>query len=326
MAVPFGFSVGDVIAAFNLIATSARAIRDGRGSSAEYTTFVSELDSLTAGLNVLETLQLQDTAGKEHAAIKSAAYRCQLCIESFLQTIAGYQRWLNPGARGLRANIQKIRWAVCKKEDLVSFRNQLVLNCSSLNMLLTTLQVKQSQDIVSLEDGCQQVALTTRVAVHNLQTEQETSNDLIKGLSNQQAQLFETLLKEVCHLRMIVQLQEKIPAQIALQKPVVLLDACGQVAPVHLDFVNSAEAFLAVLRIRFKQSGISIRGLQKLDNAEYIFQDQRAVLSLRQPWQTLFKPGQHVNMSMLFRRKAMIDTCPGCDCENEIEPAGGTEW
>ncbi len=127
-------------------------------------------------------------------------------------------------------------------------------------------------------------------------------------------------------MRTIVQLQEKIPAQITLQKPVVLLDACGQVAPVHLDFVNSAEAFLAVLKIRFKQSGISIQGLQKLDNAEYIFQDQRAVLSLRQPWQTLFKPGQHVNMSMVFRRKAMMDTCPGCDCENEIEPSGGTEW
>jgi hypothetical protein len=33
-----------------------------------------------------------------------------------------------------------------------------------------------------------------------------------------------------------------------LQQPVILLDACGKIAPFHLEFVDSLEAFVAVMR------------------------------------------------------------------------------
>lgn len=326
MAVPFGFSIGDFIATVNVMLTCVKAVRDGRGSSAEYSAFVSELESLEAGLSAIEDLRLCETAGREHAAVEQAVYRCQLCIESFVQTIAGYQRWLTPGTRGLRANIRKIQWAMCKKDDIMAFRNQLVLKCSSITMLLTALQIRQGQHIARLQDGCQQVALTTRLAVTNLQTGQETNNGLVKGLSDQQAQQFEELVKEVCQLRVMVQLQERIPAQVALQNPVVLLDACGMVTPIHLDFINSAEAFLAVLRIRFKEHGITTRGLQKLDNAEYVFRNHRTELSLGQPWKTVFRPGEHVEMSMVFHRAVMTNTCPSCQCENAVREGSETEW
>jgi len=326
MAVPFGFSIGDFIAGINIILTSVRAVRDGRGSAADYGALVSELESLEAGLSAIDNLRLQATASKEHTAIKQATYRCQLGVESFVQTVAGYQRWLEPGVHGLRANLRKIQWAICKKDDVKRFRSQLERHSSSINTLLATLQVRQNQDLALLQDGCQQVAITTRDGVGNLQIGQETHNELIKDLTTQQTQLFQALWGEIGQLREALNLQAQIPAQVPLQSPVVLLDACGRVAPFHLDFISSAEAFLAVLRIRFKQSGVTVKGLQKLDNAEYIFWNQRTEVSLQQPWDTVFKPGQRVDMSMVFRQTVPMDTCPGCHCENAVQECGETQW
>ena len=40
-----------------------------------------------------------------------------------------------------------------------------------------------------------------------------------------------------------------------LQQPVVLHDALGWIAPLHLEFIGSVAAFLAVLKIRFEHVG-----------------------------------------------------------------------
>lgn len=45
---------------------------------------------------------------------------------------------------------------------------------------------------------------------------------------------------------MIFRLQTNLAPQIERERPVILLDACGRLCPVHLEFINSAEAFLAV--------------------------------------------------------------------------------
>ena len=59
--------------------------------------------------------------------------------------VAKYQPWLQlrpvlgPGA--WKGCVAKIRWAVCKKEDVARFRAQLAGHGSSIKMLLLTLQV-----------------------------------------------------------------------------------------------------------------------------------------------------------------------------------------
>ncbi len=39
-----------------------------------------------------------------------------------------------------------------------------------------------------------------------------------------------------------------IPQQVLLQQPVILLDAFGKIAPLHLDFIDSLDCFTAVLK------------------------------------------------------------------------------
>ena len=61
-----------------------------------------------------------------------------------------------------------------------------------------------------------------------------TQNDnMIKSL--QQA------LGEIQELTTMLRDSQEIPPQVFLSTPVVLLDACGRIAPFHLEFIDSAK-------------------------------------------------------------------------------------
>jgi hypothetical protein len=87
-----------------------------------------------------------------------------------------------------------------------------------------------------------------------------------------------------------------------LQQPIILLDVCGRIALFHFEFVDSLEAFVAVMLIPFKQAGISQEGLQKLVNLEFTLRDTRRKrpINLTKPWCSILKPGQLINMNVLY--------------------------
>ncbi|KAI4259185.1 MAG: hypothetical protein LQ352_000859 [Teloschistes flavicans] len=124
---------------------------------------------------------------------------------------------------------------------------------------------------------------------------------------------------EVQQVRCAVQLQLELPPQVALQKPVTLLDACGTVSAFHLDFINCIEAFLAVLKIRFQQHGVEERGLKMLDNSQFVLEDFRGKLDLGKPWSQIIKPRQKIDMSMIFHRGVPWSLCPACQTDNEVD-------
>ncbi|MCJ1341108.1 hypothetical protein MMC09_006404 [Bachmanniomyces sp. S44760] len=306
MSVGFGFSVGDFIAAVNLIRISIEAVQDSKGATNSFRSLLDELQSLESGLEAIDELCDLEVGSKRHAAITHAVVQCQACIEDFLARTAKYQKWIRPGApMGWQSSLRKIQWALCKKADIDDFRMQLERHASTINMLLITLQISQTGNVTDMVRGlsCDQ---------------QEMFRDLLR--TNQQ------LVQEIAQLRMTVQLQRDLPPQVLLQRPVVLLDACGRFAPFHLEFITSAEALLAVLKVRFKQAGITPRGLEKLEKSEFVLQHRDRRLSLTdQPWEALFRPGQHVDMSMIFRFFTPLDTCPSCQYGNEGSNDSQTE-
>lgn len=87
---------------------------------------------------------------------------------------------------------------------------------------------------------------------------------------------------------MILSLQTKLPPQVERELHVTLLDACGRLCPVHLDFINSAEASLAVLKVRFKDVG-----LQKIERGQFALENAKTkrAIDLRRPWHTCMLPG-----------------------------------
>lgn len=83
------------------------------------------------------------------------------------------------------------------------------------------------------------------------------------------------------------------------------------------------QAFVAVLKIRFKDIG-----LEKLERNEFLLSDekQNRDLDIRRPWQAVMKPGQHVSMRMVFDTGFQLNSCPGCLSENDAGRGQETIW
>ena len=95
--------------------------------------------------------------------------------------------------------------------------------------------------------------------------------------------------------------------------------------PIHLEWINSHEAFFAVLEVRFKDVGI-----EKVRRREFALQKAGANtdIDLRKSWEACFYPGQRVDMSMIFKQQGPADmaVCPVCRYECVGETSAEIEW
>lgn len=319
MAVGFGFSMSDLFAALRIIKDSLEALNDKKGAVADYASLTSEIGNLLDGLESVEELQSDpDLSEKQIAAIKRAVDASYDSVESFLKSISDYQPYLRTSSSSFTSNYRKIKWALCKKDDVTKFRAQLGRHIASINMLLITFQAKQSLD--AKRSG-------SNAVVKVLQSEENSITGMMKGLSIEQRQFFlimvqqnKQLMQNIEDMRMMLQLQANVPPQVMLQQPVIFLDPFGKTAPFHLDFIDSSECFMAVLKARFSNAGVSSASLAKLDNHEFLIQDSRRgrPLDLKKKWPSVFRPGQNVDMSMIFHRfVCRPSTCPVCFETNE---------
>ena len=326
MAVPFGFSIGDFIAGINVIVTAVNAFQEGHGATAEHAALLNELTNLEGGLTAIDDLDIDESQHRQCKAIEHAVKDCQDCINNFVRSIAKYQPWLCPGAKNWRANLRKMQWALCKKDDIRNLRDQLEHRSSSINMLLMTLQISQTAAIGHQHQHLLQSAEDTHQAMTNLHVDVLENRDLLSGLSAQQKQDFCSMTQKFAQLQSMLELQQELPPQVMLQKPVILLDALGKVAPFHLDFITSMDVLREALKARFRDFGVSAPGLEKVERSEFVLQDHRSDLALTKPWNTIFKPGQSVKMSMVFRRCINMERCPRCLAFNVHFDRSRTLW
>lgn len=327
MSVGVGFSVGDLVTSLKIIKDSVEAIKDTKGASGDYANLVTEIACLQDAIGAIDAQLLRNGSEKQQAAMDRAIGACQSCIEDFCESISKYQPHLQPKAKGLISTYRKIKWALCKKEDVALFRSKLERHTSSINMLLLTFQAQENR---CANDGA--TSLVVKTPDDKLSSE---TLGMLQNLSIEQRQCFELLIQQnrelmrsVQDLNRMLQMQISIPPQVLLQQPVILLDAFGKIAPFHLEFIDSLEAFLAVLKIRFRQAGVEQAGLAKIDRREFAIQDTRRkrALDLNKPWSYVFQPGQETDMSMVFHRFACPpSTCPGCSRNNGGEDEQ-TQW
>ena len=319
MAVGFGFSMSDLFAALKIIKDSCEAVDDKKGAAADFASLASEIGGLWDGLEAVEEIVSDpDLSEKQIAAIRRTVDASHDSVESFLESISDYQPHLGTNSSSFRSSYRKIKWALCKKDDVTKFRAQLGRHISAISMLLITFQAKQTLDARSSKGA---------VTVKALQSEEHNITGMMKGLSIGQRQFFmimvqqnKQLMQSIEDMRMMLQLQAHVPPQVMLQQPVTFLDPFGKTAPFHLDFIDSSECFMAVLRARFNNAGVSSAGLSKLDNHEFLIQDsrRRRPIDLKKNWSSVFRPGQNVDMSMTFHRFACPpSTCPVCLETNE---------
>jgi Fungal N-terminal domain of STAND proteins len=308
MPVGFGFSIGDVISGLQLLRNSIEAVSNVNGSSADYASLIAELESLNAALEAASELTSEHLADQQQRqrqkAINSAIKACQKCMDGFLVRIAQYQKHLKRGNSGWRSCYMKIRWALCKQEDIAKLRATLGSHTISINILLASHHTKEMRDLAeSLEQN--QSLIQRGVEYEQI----DHISYMLQDISLQQRESFDALRQQYGwsvqafeQVRSMLQVQQEVPHQIMLQQPVILLDACGRIAPFHLEFVDSLEAFVAITLIRFQQAGISQEGLQKLANLEFTLRDTRRKrpIDLTKPWCSALKPGQLIDMNVLY--------------------------
>ena len=143
MSVGFGFSAGDFISALELVATVVDALRESGDSSTEYRELISQLFTLETALLSVKRVELDDAQYAEVVALQQAAAQCQRTIDAFWEKIKKFQPSLRSGGSGsrVRDGWMKIKWALCRKEDLVRFKADLMGHTESIEMLLTTVQM-----------------------------------------------------------------------------------------------------------------------------------------------------------------------------------------
>ncbi|KAH7071604.1 hypothetical protein FB567DRAFT_206842 [Paraphoma chrysanthemicola] len=106
--------------------------------------------------------------------------------------------------------------------------------------------------------------------------------DVLKQNKNLEVHLIE--------VKTMVQMQEELPPQVLLRRPVVLIDAFeGNRLPFHLEFINCFEALFSVLSIRFNDKGDA--ATQKIQQQMFVLYEhsKQKQINTAGPWLKAFK-------------------------------------
>lgn len=140
MAVPFGFSAGDFIAAIGLVSDIISAIREADGATADFGDLMTGLRSLENAFITIKQCNLEPSSPGYSSAMQAVA-DCRRCISTFLQKISKYQS-LSTENSSLRDQITKVKWALCHQKDVDKLRDKLNTLTSALSLLLTAIRLE----------------------------------------------------------------------------------------------------------------------------------------------------------------------------------------
>ena len=131
----FGFSVGDFIAAGQLIFQIAETLKGVGGAKSDYQELLRELESLDKALKHVDRLK-----GATADSIKCAALMCRYPLEDFLNKVRRFDKSLGVGSisNSVKSIGRKLQWGFVKKDEIARLRDYLSLHIGSLNMQLLT--------------------------------------------------------------------------------------------------------------------------------------------------------------------------------------------
>ncbi|KAL2812401.1 hypothetical protein BJX63DRAFT_247942 [Aspergillus granulosus] len=321
MAVGFGFSAGDFVAALKLVKTVIDALRESSQASTSFCSLINELHALESAIIRVKMLDLDELQYAEKTALQQAASQCQQTIGDFWSKVQKYQPHLQQ--RGTNSQLKdgwaKVKWALCKQADIKEFQRRIMGHTRSITLLLLTVNVgvttiRQSKADSQHKDFSSKIENTSCRIIRTLISLADSVAQCVqqgKVLLEFGARIVQTNLCIFHEIRDMERYIHRIPEQIQRQQPVYMIDAFNNVCPFHLEFIQSAEAFLAVLKINLKKTSC---GPEMIDRGDFVIEElgTNTLINITQQWDTCFYPGQRVAMSMVFRQKAEGSSCPRC--------------
>jgi hypothetical protein len=127
--------------------------------------------------------------------------------------------------------------------------------------------------------------------------------------------------------KVLLDIQSQVPREFKpcwIQEPVILTDALGRIAPIHIELVNSWGVFDSVLAARF----IGLPGQRKIERKEVAFQDRHLARDIErsQSYEAYFLPGRRIDMSMVFEQHNLSTSCPKCGLETASTAESAIRW
>lgn len=117
-----------------------------------------------------------------------------------------------------------------------------------------------------------------------------------------------------------------------IQEPFILEDAIGRVAPVHLQFITSWEAFEAVLERRFHD----LEAYEKIRRREFVLQEAATGAEIHRSgsWEGSVRAGQKVHMALVYERTRPWENdgakkpniCPHCGTSSDAPLTADVHW
>ncbi|MCJ1247952.1 hypothetical protein MMC30_005167 [Trapelia coarctata] len=303
MAAPFGFSFGDFVAGIGFIKDLVEALRESGGSGEDYRAIISELGILQTALEAVQSLNVDDSLTSERIALYHSASLCQEVILTFYEKISKYNTALDIGGSGswFQDSRRKVQWALCQKADVEVFRARVKAHAASISIMLVTLSTKDAS-IRQRRQERQSRSITAQLQIEAFNF-MRTINTIAKGVANIVEKTSEVLRMNIQIFQIVLDLQHQvthIPGQVDRQQPIFFQDATSHCYPFHLEFIDSAKALEAVLKVRIEHPIVR----QKIERGEYVFQDMNKwplqEIKLNNNWNTCFHPGQRVLMRVIL--------------------------
>ncbi|KAH7071624.1 hypothetical protein FB567DRAFT_538512 [Paraphoma chrysanthemicola] len=181
MVPAFGFSVGDFIAAADLIHKVAKALKDKSGAANEYQHVLIELESLARTLKHLEALQPTESNAAHVNAIRGMALTCRWPLQDFLEKIQKFESTMGVFATGVnpgKAFGRKSQWAVFMTDEVARLRTATGAKFLSINLLLA---IHTSESLSRVEAQQQKSHATLLASVLDLRSQATCANATLQS-------------------------------------------------------------------------------------------------------------------------------------------------
>lgn len=142
LAMSFGWSAGDIVAATNLVNRIIKSVGNIGGAREHFQELETELLSLSRALHEISVLTSEPGQIPEIVALKFVACLCEDILKRFYEKIKPFDATLQIGAgSGMRkgkAVPKMVRWELLVKKDIPELRSYLVAHVGSLTLRLNT--------------------------------------------------------------------------------------------------------------------------------------------------------------------------------------------
>jgi hypothetical protein len=245
----------------------------------------------------------------------------------------GYQRKFANAVRN--SECVRIRISVSELQPNI-VRNLLALNKNDVKNQLQQLELRHEARTSDQQTLLLDIRDRINNATHHITSGSVTLSKIADALRLDWLRQLGSELKLLMHrvvatniatYHAVISLQTALPSRLErtlIEEPFILEDPIGRIAPVHLQFVTSWDAFNSVLEIRFH----NLQGFKKIKNKQYGLQEKATQRDIDQSraWERAFLPGQRIEMSFVFRndesstKDANTTTCPGCQAPSLYPP------